>query len=78
MFECLSSTSSDQCGGETIDEWIREPRTLVDVGMDVKREQYEIYNCVWGADIPVKESLLRENDLFLGIALDICHAFATR
>ena len=76
VFERYKFWQRDQHEGETIDQWVNDLRILLgscEYG-DQKEKNLRDRILFGVADTRVKERLLRESDLTLTKALDICHA----
>ena len=76
MFERYKFWQRDQREGEPIVQWVNDLRILLSSCEYEDQKQSNMRDrIVFGvADIRVKERLLRESDLNLAKALDICHA----
>ena len=76
VFERYKFWQRDQHEGETIDQWVNDLRILLgSCEYGDQKEKNLRDRIVFGvADTRVKERLLRESDLTLKKALDICHA----
>ena len=76
VFERYKFWQRDQHEGETIDQWVNDLRILLgSCEYGDQKEKNLRDRIVFGvADTRVKERLLRESDLTLTKALDICHA----
>ena len=76
VFERYKFWQCDQHEGETIDQWVNDLRILLESCWygDQKEKNLRDRIVFRVADTRVKERLLRESDLTLTKALDICHA----
>ena len=79
VFERYKFWQRDQRQGENIDQWVNDLRILLSTCEYGQQKESSLRDrIVFGvAEIRVKERLLRESDLTLEKALDICHAAET-